>query len=58
MVLVVKNLVKETQEMGIQSSSILFPLSREDPLERKHYPTSAFLPEKFQGQRSLVGYSP
>ena len=33
-------------------------LSREDPLERKWQPTPVFLPGKFHGQRSLVGYSP
>ena len=28
------------------------------PWRRKWQPTPVFLPEKFQGQRSLVGYSP
>ena len=28
------------------------------PWSRKQKPTPAFLPGKFQGQRSLVGYSP
>ena len=28
------------------------------PWSRKWHPTPVFLPEKFQGQRSLVGYSP
>ena len=27
-------------------------------LKRKGQPTPVFLPEKFQGQRSLVGYNP
>ena len=33
-------------------------LGREDPLERERLPTPVFLPGKFYGQRSLVGYSP
>ena len=33
------------------------PLCREDPLEKEWLPTPEFLPGKFQGQRSLVGYS-
>ena len=31
-------------------------LGEEDPLEKQ--PTPVFLPGKFHGQRSLVGYSP
>ena len=31
---------------------------QEDSLSRKWQPTSVFLPGKFHGQRSLVGYSP
>ena len=30
----------------------------EIPQRRKWQPTAVFLPEKFQGQRSLVGYCP
>ena len=42
-----------TQETWVQS------LGWEDPLEEKWLPTSApFLPEEFNGQRSLAGYSP
>ena len=33
-------------------------LGQEDPLGRKWQPTPVFLPRKFDGQRSLVGYSP
>ena len=40
--------VKETQVKS---------LSWEDPLEKVWQPTLEFLPEKFHGQRSLVGYS-
>ena len=28
------------------------------PWKRKSQPTAVFLPEEFQGQKSLVGYSP
>ena len=31
---------------------------QEDPLEWEMAPTPVFLPEKFRGQRNLVGYSP
>ena len=31
---------------------------QEDPLEKEMKPTLVFLPGKFQGQRSLVAYSP
>ena len=31
-------------------------MDRDDPLEKQMTPV--FLPEKFHGQRSLVGYSP
>ena len=33
-------------------------LGREDPLEEEMATHSNILPEKFHGQRSLVGYSP
>ena len=33
-------------------------LGQEDPLEKERQPTLVFLPGKFHGQRSLVGYSP
>ena len=34
-------------------------LGQEDPLEKEmKKPTQVFLPEKFHGQRTLVGYSP
>ena len=34
------------------------PWVRKSPWRRKRQPTPAFLPRKFRGQRSLVGYSP
>ena len=40
------------QKMQVQS------LGQEDPLEEEKQPTPVFLPGKFHGQRSLVGYSP
>ena len=49
-VLVVKNLPPST-ETAVQS------LHWEDPLE-KEMATHSNIPGKFQGQRSLVGYSP
>ena len=33
-------------------------LDQEEPLEQGMVPTPVFLPGEFQGQRSLVGYSP
>ena len=33
-------------------------LGSEDPLEKEWQSTPVFLPGKFHGQRSLVGYSP
>ena len=47
----VKNL-PAMQEIQVQS------LGQEDPLEKEWQPTPVFLPGKFHGQRSLVGYSP
>ena len=44
--------VQETQETWVQ----LF--DQDDPWRKKWQPTPVFLPEKFFGQRSLVGYSP
>ena len=40
------------QETQVQS------LGREDPLEKGMETTPVFLAGEFQGQRSLVGYSP
>ena len=40
------------QETWIQS------LGWEDPQRKEWLPTPVFLPRDFQGQRSLVGYSP
>ena len=44
--------MQETQEPQVQS------LDGEDPLEDEMAPTPVFLPGKFHGQKSLVGYSP
>ena len=33
-------------------------LGQEDPLEKEMAPTPIFLPGKFHGWRSLLGYSP
>ena len=44
--------MQEPQEMWVQS------LGWEDPLEEEMQPTAVFLPGKFNGQRSLVGYRP
>ena len=50
----VKNLpaVQETQERWVQS------WVKKISWRRKWQPTPVFLPGKFHGQRSLVGYSP
>ena len=51
----VKNLpanVGDARDLG------LTPGSGRSPGEEKWQPTPVFLPGKFQGQRSLVGYSP
>ena len=44
--------MQETQEMGVQS------LGQEDPLEKEMAAQSSILAWKFNGQKSLVGYSP
>ena len=44
--------MQETQEIQVQF------LGKEDPWSRKWQPTLVFLPGKFHGQRSLMGYSP
>jgi len=44
-------LMKETQECGFN------PWIRKMPRSRKWQPSLVFLPGKFHGQRSLVGYS-
>ena len=43
--------MQETQEMHVQS------LGQEDPWSRKWQTTPIFLHGKFQGQKSLAGYS-
>ena len=47
-----RSALQETQEMQVGSPG------REDPLEEEWQPTPGFLPEKSQGQRNLMGYSP
>ena len=42
---------------GNARDTVLIPGSR-NPWKRKGQPTPVFLPGKFQGQRSPVGYSP
>ena len=44
--------LQETREMQVGSPG------RETPWRRTWQPTPGFLPEKCQGQRNLVGYSP
>ena len=46
--------MQETQETWVQVQS----LGWENPWRRKWQPTPVFLPGKFHGQSSLVGYSP
>ena len=41
----------------MQETRVQF-LGQEDPLEKEMATYSIFLPEKSQGQRSLMGYSP
>ena len=43
------------QEMRVQSLGLEIP---GDPWRRKWQPTLVLVPKKFNGQRSLVGYSP
>ena len=42
--------IQEMQKTWVQS------LGQEDPWNRKWQPTPLFLPGKFHGQRSLLGY--
>ena len=42
----------------LPGSAIKNPLAMQKTMRRKWQPTPVFLPEKFHGQRSLVGYSP
>ena len=53
--LVVKNSVVNA---GDTRNPQVWSLGREDPLEEGWQTTPVFLPGKFHGQRSLVGYSP
>jgi len=48
----VKNLPANAGDVGREN-----PWVRKIPLSRKWQPTPVFLPGKFHGQRSLVGYS-
>ena len=44
--------MQETKETGVWLQGW------EDPLEKEMELTPVFMPEKFHGQRGLVGYSP
>ena len=59
---VVKNLpanIGDAGNMGsIPESGGFHPWVRKIPWRRKWQPTPVFLPGKFQGHRSLAGYSP
>ena len=47
-----------SQNLPIMQETQVQSLSQEDPLEKERAHTPVFLPGKFHGQRSLVGYSP
>ena len=53
------SLVSQTAKNApaMQETQVL-SLGQEDPLRREWQLTPTFLPRKFHGQRSLVGYSP
>jgi len=55
MALVVENLPADARDVRDIGS---IPRSGRFPSGRKWQPTPIFLPGKFHGQRSLVGYSP
>ena len=42
---------------AMRETKVQYP-GQEDPLEKEWQPTPVFLPRKFHGWRSLVGYSP
>ena len=51
------------QSIGVSASASVLPMNTQDwvrkiPWGKKWQPTPIFLPGKFHGQRSLVGYSP
>ena len=48
-------MVKHLPEM---QETLIRSLGQEDPLEKEMAPTPLFLPGKFHGLKSLVGYSP
>ena len=51
-------MVKNPLANARDERDVVQSLVREDPLEEAWQPTLIFLPGKFHGQRSLVGYSP
>ena len=51
-------MVKNPLANARDERDVVQSLVREDPLEEAWQPTPIFLPGKFHGQRSLVGYSP
>ena len=55
---VVKNLPANAGDAGDSGDSGFYPWVGKIPWRRKWQPTPAFMPGKFYGQRSLVGYSP
>ena len=46
------------QELVMEREAWFNPWVRKKPRRREWLPTPVFLPGKFHGQRSLVGYSP
>ena len=53
------SLVAQTvKNLPARQETLIQALGREDSLEKEWLPTLVFLPEEFQGQRSLGGYSP
>ena len=53
------SLVAQTvKNLPAMQETWVLSLSLEDPQRREWLPTPVFLPEKFHGQKSLVGHSP
>ena len=51
-------MAQRVKNMPVTWETWVRPLGREDPLEEGKTTTPAFFPGEFQGQRSLVAYSP
>ena len=51
-------LAQMIKNLPAMQESWVLSLHWEDPLEEEWHPTTLFLPKKFHGQRTLVGYSP